>query len=353
MTTAPEHREKIFDMAHTVIHPQWLQPAVEGPEVVAVWGATGESATHHHRFWVSQQRASLVTTMTNGDRSPGEHLPKIRAANALQAGAIGQLAFTPDWTHFRPPHKLYPPVHQARQITIPRRRVFKPDEKSDKKSDKKSGKKSDNKPDKLKQPLHPNWLAGTVVTQRKPEDHYHPDGNEGISLSANMLDCKPSPMTLSLWATSGISCSQIGNDVPPKFAETLYRHLKKELLNTDEQELLDADEHELLGTDGKKTCPKVAVPQRYSYQAGLLQASFARLNLAWHLAHPDEEDNEESAGSEEADESEEDEESEEHDERAQDDESEEDEEGEEGEGGALKCRVVVLEKARAIRDGIG
>lgn len=56
----------------------------------------------------------------------------------------------------------------------------------------------------------------------------------------------------------GDQLRQIGNDVPPKFAEMLYRHLKKELLAADEKEM----------------CPKMAVPQKYSYEAGLLQAAF-------------------------------------------------------------------------------
>lgn len=57
--------------------------------------------------------------------------------------------------------------------------------------------------------------------------------------------------------------SQIGNGVPPKFAETLYRHLKRELQDADEEERR----------------PRAAQSRRYIYEVGVLQTLFEEVEV--------------------------------------------------------------------------
>ncbi|KAJ9603388.1 hypothetical protein H2200_012166 [Cladophialophora chaetospira] len=80
-----------------------------------------------------------------------------------------------------------------------------------------------------------NELERTIMTEEK-DHHYHPNGQRAYTIR-EYARLQTFDDDFVFVGDFGDQLSQIGNDVPPKFAETLYRHLKRELQEADEKEL--------------------------------------------------------------------------------------------------------------------
>ena len=85
-----------------------------------------------------------------------------------------------------------------------------------------------------KAPYDGNVLCRTILTKVKPH-HYHPTGLRRFSIR-EYAALQTFPHHFLFAGGSAEALKQIGNAVPPTFAEKMYRHITMELRAADEAE---------------------------------------------------------------------------------------------------------------------
>ena len=89
-------------------------------------------------------------------------------------------------------------------------------------------------------PLSMDEVSNTVMTAGNSATVHHP--TEGVYTIRELATLQTFPQDFEFCGNWEQKCEQIGNDVPVRFARKLFRHLKRQIRNFDNQELgIDAE----------------------------------------------------------------------------------------------------------------
>lgn len=168
-----------------------------------LWSATAATTIGNHCIWVSRHCVSFLFTLTDGLCSPGETLPPF-----------------PEATHGLPGSGLRDYVTINQVISrIPR---GAPDHDVE-------GALQRSAIDR--RPFNANRQARTITCGGG--ENYHPSGRRGFT-NREFACLQTFPMRFRFGPRE--VRKQIGNAVPPKLAEAIYRSVKASLQRTDEEE---------------------------------------------------------------------------------------------------------------------